>query len=154
MGVKKTLTEIGDENGVTFRTVKKRLNEAGVEPIGREGRAIFYDSAEANRAIWTAGKTDEELSLEAERAKLTVENRRKAERENNIAEGKVVPIERLSEILSRATRQISSKLDAIPIQLKKKNVNLTAADIDFVRAEIAKCRNIAAQAVIDAKPTK
>ncbi len=154
MGVKKTYTELGEENGVTFRTIKKRLQEAGVKPVDTKGRAIFFDSAEANKAIWTGGKSDDELVLETERAKLTIENRRKAERENNIAEGKVAPVEILSEILGKASRQIASKLDAIPIQLKKGNVNLTAADIDFVRSEIAKCRNIAAQAVIDAKPTK
>ena len=154
MGVKKTYTEIGEENGITFRTVKKRLQEAGVKPIDQKGRAIYFDSADANKAIWTAGKSEDELVLENERAKLTIEQRRKAERENNLAEGKVAPVELLGDILSKATSQIASKLDAIPLQLKKRNVNLTATDIDFVRAEIAKCRNIAAKAVIDGKPNK
>ncbi len=147
MGIPKTISEIGEENGITFRTVKKRLKEADLKPVKTEGRAIYYDSAAANKAVWTSGKNKDELVLEDERAKLTIEQQRKAKRENDLAEGKVAPIETIALILSKANSQISSKLDAMVMMLKKRSVNLTAGDIELVRKVIAECRNAAAEMV-------
>jgi len=151
MGNLRTITDLGADNDTTFKTVKKRLDAAGVTPIKTEGRKIFYDSAEANRAIWAspAASGSNGLILDDERALLIVEQRKKLERENKIADGENAPIEILREVLARVCCQIASTLDALPLTLKKRSPGLGAKDIELVRKEIAKCRNMAAKAVID-----
>lgn len=151
MGIQKTITELGIDNDMVYRTIKKRLNDAGIEPIGNSGKSIFYDSAEANRAIWAndpKAKNDNP-EFEKERTLLVMEQRRKLSRENDLAEGLVAPVETITQILSIACKQIASTLDALPLTLKKRNPNLTSRDIELVRKEIAKCRNAAAKAATD-----
>lgn len=150
MGKLKTVTDLAEENDFTFKTIKSRIKAAGLEPVKVEGRRIFYDSAAANKAIWgRLINNDEDLILEKERALLTIEQRKKLERENKLADGQVAPIEIISEVLARVSKQIASTLDALPLTLKKRNPNLGYKDIELVRKEIAKCRNMAVKAAVD-----
>jgi len=153
LGDQVTYTELSRLTGKTFRTLKDRLEKSAVEPIKRDGRSIWFDSEKALPAIYAAKGKEGDLVLEEERALLTNEQCRKAKRDNDLADSLVFPVEVLVEVLSKATGQISSVLDALPLTLKKRSPNLTARDIEFIRKEIAKCRNAAAQAAIDGTAT-
>ena len=144
-----TYNELTELTGRTYRTVKGRLEKAGLKPVNKDGRAIFFESSEALEAVYAPKNQDEKLVLEDERAKLTIEQRRKVKRDNDIADGKVAPVELITVVLSKATGEIVAVLEALSLSLKRKNPNLTARDLEFLKKEIAKCRNTAASAAVD-----
>ena len=153
MGDQLTYTDLQRLTGKTFRTLKDRFEKSGVAPVKRDGRSIWFNSEEALPAIYAPKDKGGELVLEEERALLTNEQCRKAKRDNDLADSLVFPVETLVSVLSKATGQIASVLDALPLTLKKRSPNLSARDIEFIRKEIAKCRNAAAQAAIDGTAT-
>lgn len=87
--------------------------------------------------------------LQKSRALESDERRRKLKRENDIQEGIVAPHEILTDALSKTCTQIAAIFDALPLNLKRANPNLTASDIDIVKTEIAKVRNLAAESKLD-----
>ncbi len=135
--------------GMGYRTVKNRLEKAKIEPIGKRGMSIFFESKTAIPALYCLRNDDGTLDLQEERAKLAVEQTRQKRRLNDIEEGQVAPVEVITEVLSAVCARIASVLDALPMSLKKKVPSLTARDIDFIKKEIARCRAMAADAAID-----
>lgn len=63
--------------------------------------------------------------------------------------GELAPINVLEWCLSNVCAQISAHLATLPGKLKRKNPNLTAADIHIIRKEIAKVCEIASRAKIE-----
>lgn len=144
-----TYNELSELTGRTYRTVKGRLEKAGLRPVRTEGRAMFFESPDALVAILAPKNQDEKLVLEDERAKLTIEQRRKAKRDNDIADGKVAPVELLTVVLSKVSGEIADSLNALTLSLKRKNPNLTARDLEFLKKELAACRNNAARTAVN-----
>ena len=141
-------TQLADVYGVAKTTVDAWVGKGcPVIEKGGKGTPSKYDTADVYR--WLKGGS-EDLDLTEERAKLAVEQTRQKKRENDIEEGLVAPIEVLTEVLSAVCNQISSTLNAIPMKIKKQCPGLTGRDIDYIKKEIAKCRNMAAETSIDA----
>jgi len=134
-----TISDLCRWTGLVYRTIRGRLEAAGITPTRTEGRSIYYDSIKALQAIYGGG--DEGLDLSTERALLAAEQRRKLERENNIAEGLVAPVSRITEVLTSVAAQMVPLLEALPLQMKRANPKLTGHDIMVVTKCIARCRN-------------
>jgi phage terminase Nu1 subunit (DNA packaging protein) len=137
--------------GKSYRTVRKRLDDAGVDPVGKDGVSILFDSATALEAVF-AGKNGDatgDLRLDQERALLAVEQRRKLERENNLAEQQIAPVEMLSNALSKVGAKIVAILEALPLEMKRMNPRLTGHDIMLTKKAIARCRNAIADIRLD-----
>lgn len=90
-----------------------------------------------------------DLDLATERAALARAQREKIEMQNAVTRKELAPAYLLEEILANAGARMSAIFDAIPGALRRRNQNLTAADLETVAAEIAKARNIAAALTLD-----
>lgn len=148
-----TISELSVLTGKSRVTITKRLAEKELKPLKKEGRKQFFDSVEALPAILQHPSElvyKDDLILSQERAKLAVQQTIRLEFKNKVEKGKYLPVEVLSDQLSRACSIIVAHLDSLPMELKKGNPSLTGKDIVIVQKLIARCRNAAANAVIEA----
>lgn len=127
------------------RTIATIIDESGVQPCRKTKTRKWYWLAEVVGAMIGS----EELDLQQEKAKLTVEQTKRIKLQNDIEEGNYASVDELSEALEGACKIIASHLESLPLTLKKRNPNLTGKDIEIIRKEIAKCRNAAGDAVIE-----
>lgn len=135
MGLRIDYKQLQDLTGCTYKTVKRRLDEAEVKSIGTDGKSIIFDSAEALAAIFR-GKEDGGDDV---RKLLTAEQHREKKRENDIAEGLIAPISLITESIMKAGSIIMANLEALPGMMKRSNPELTAHDINAVKKTISKC---------------
>lgn len=120
------------------RTIARAIGKGNVRPVREDGRAKHYRMADVVTALFATGG---ELDLEQERALLAREQSRKLKRENDVEEGKVIPLETMVDVLQQVSKQAVSILDALPLNIKRRVPQLKAKDITFIRSEIAKSRN-------------
>lgn len=106
----------------------------------------LYETVDALPAIYSLGKTVEMENARIEN--LLADTRLKALKEQETL-GQLAPITALEWALSTVCSQISAILETIPAKLKRRLPQLTSADVDIVRKEIAKARNAAANIRID-----
>lgn len=133
-----TISKISMELGVDRRTLERVILEQGIEPQRIGDRSKFYRL----KPIFEALKYgSDKLDLSQEKALESKERRRKLSRENDLAEGLAAPIELLRETIKKVAGQAASILDALPLNIKKRCPLLTSRDIEFIKKEIAKCRN-------------
>jgi len=140
-----TISKISMELGVDRRTLERVILEQGIEPQRVGDRSKFYRL----RPIFEGLKYgSDKLDLSQEKAMESRERQRKLKRENDIEESLVAPIDDLRATLEKASGQISSILDALPLNIKKRCPQLNSRDVEFIKKEIAKCRNSIAEAKI------
>lgn len=133
----------------------------GVDPVEKIGRYTYYRVADVlvnrlanqkERLQKTAESvSDQELTraeLEA-KLRLTVARREWQELKNAQMRKELAPVHIIQWTLGKAASQISAILDALPMQLKKRNPKLTASNIELIKREIIKTQNAAAQITID-----
>ncbi len=87
--------------------------------------------------------------IEEERRRLIKEQADKLERENRIADGEVVLVEELNAALVGILAQIVPILESIPNNIKRSCPTISAREIEIVKKEIVKARNIAADCMVD-----
>lgn len=90
-----------------------------------------------------------DLDLATERAALARAQRERVEMQNAVTRKELAPSYLIEEILASAGARMGAIFDAIPGNLRRRNQNLTAADLETVASEIAKARNIAAAMTLD-----
>ena len=132
-------TKIQSLTDFSYKTVRKRLEAAGVKPVGESGKSILFDSAAALAAVFSTGSAEGDLT--AEKIKLTQEQSRKLSRENDIEEGKVAPLSILHDALVAVGQQIVSILEALPLEMKRSNPRLAGHDIMVARKAIHRACN-------------
>lgn len=101
------------------------------------------------REIAAGRATNGDLDLATERARLAKEQADKIGMQNAITRRELAPTYLLEEVLAAAGARAAAILDAIPGAIRRRNQNLTAADIETIASEIAKARNIAAAISLD-----
>jgi phage terminase Nu1 subunit (DNA packaging protein) len=139
-------TDLAELTGASWKTVKKRLDEAGLKPDG-DGN---YRSDEALRAVVAPEDGGgEALDLTVERARLASEQADRVAMINAERRRDVVPLVWMSTVVANKGRQIASILDAIVPNMRRVNSALTAEDLLLVDREITKARNLAAQLNLD-----
>ncbi|MBU1566878.1 MAG: terminase small subunit [Proteobacteria bacterium] len=142
-----TYNQLSEMTGKTYRTIKKYLDSAGVNPIADEGNKIFFDSVDALECIYThKASCDTGNIIEM----IDEEKHRKLKRENDEADNLVAPVSMLSDAMIKAFSQILPIMDSLPVEMKRKNPQLTGHDIQLAKKAIAKCRNAMAAAKISA----
>lgn len=123
-----------------------------IEPVSRKGREAFYDVSSViknrvdnalEKVISADGEVNNEELLK-ERIRLTKAQADAQEIRNDVAREWLIPMDLLSFILPRIAGEISARLDAIPLILKRKYPNLNPSYIEAVRIEVAQASNRAA----------
>lgn len=143
-----------------FEVSRKAFQEWGVKPVAKIGRYTYYTGRDVLAARLAHQVTRQQKADPATDAELT-----RAEREEKLrltkaqAEGQEIknaqqrrelaPILLIEYVIADAGRQISAILDALPMQIKKRNPKLTASDIEIIRREIAKALNVCAGITVD-----
>ena len=146
-------TEIAEHLDLTSRHVRNLLKD-GVLPPSKPG-AKGYDLKDCRVAYIrylrgvssgqikpTNGQSEDDFENQDNRDKLEYEKWREKKRENDLAECLVAPISTLSDALQKVSTQIVPILEALPLEMKRRNPQLTGHDIMVVKKSIAGCRNI------------
>ena len=143
--MKITLTEASSYTRMTWRTIRKRVQEAGLQPIEHSKKSDLYDS-KALLPLLYQRKVQDGLDLSAERAKLAIEQTRKLQRENDAEDARLAPVEDLEAALESVTGQMIPLLEALPGQIRERIPNLGEAADRLVQARTAQLVGIAKRA--------
>jgi phage terminase Nu1 subunit (DNA packaging protein) len=109
--------ELADLTGKSWRTVKKRLQEAGINPLAREGTADLYDSALALAVIFADPTRKDDLDLTAERARLASAQATKTELEVAELRGEMVRREEITAHWAAMISAMRAKLLSLPSKM-------------------------------------
>ena len=132
-----TYNEIEHLTGKPYRTIRKHFDLIGVEAIKRTGNKVFFRSTDALQL-----KSAELANADQDFARLLDQERhRKLQRENDIEDQIVAPVSILTEAIERLASQMIPILDSLPLEMKRRNPNLTGHDVTLVKKSVAKCRN-------------
>lgn len=120
--MKVSYTQLSDLTGMTYRTIKKRLDSANLKPAGQAegpGGANLWESKDALRAIY-APVAGDRLDPGQERALLDREKRKTQEMKNKELKGQLIDAERVSELWARIivaakTKILSIKSECAPL---------------------------------------
>ncbi len=130
----------------------------GVKPVARIGREAFFDArsvldnrlAQAAKKYAPAGADGEGVDplvdekLKQEKLRLTAELADTQELKNEKERRNLVPAEFAIFSLSRIAAELGSKLDAIPLAIRRKYPDMPAHLVEALQREIALARNAAA----------
>lgn len=106
-----------------------------IEANGK-GQPSKYDTAQVYK--WLLGRNE----IKDYSVLLDQERHRKLQRENDIEDQLVAPVSLLTEAIASVAGQIIPILDALPLEMKRRNPQLTGHDIMLVKKSVAKCRNL------------
>ena len=116
----------------------------GVIQRGDPAEKWILDYTADLRAKAARWKTDGELNLSDERARLASEQADRVALQNGIARRELAPVSVIAETLADVGRQIAALLETIPGSLKRRGV-ASSRDLKIVEQVIAETRNIAAE---------
>lgn len=130
----------------------------GVKPVARIGREAFFDARsvldnrleQAAKKHAPAGENGEGIDplvdekLKQEKLRLTAELADTQELKNEQKRRRLVPAEFAVFALSRIAAEIGSKLDTIPLAVRRKHPDMPISQVESIQREIAVTRNIAA----------
>lgn len=126
------------------RTIAKAIGKGNVGAIRADAKAKYYHMADVVNALYDTG----ELDLVQERAQLAREQTRRLVRENAKADRELISHEEVVDTLQHISKQCVSILEALPLNIKRRVPQLKARDIEYVRLEINKARNLIANVEI------
>lgn len=118
----------------------------------KRGGANEYDLAECVK--WkirqevnkiTVGEDGEYIDYEKERAALTKAQKEGQEIRNQIALGKVAPVEVLTFAVSKLASECAGIIDSLPLNIKRKHPELTAQQIESIKRNCVKAQNAMAR---------
>ncbi len=151
-----TQSQIAEHLDLSTRRVRTLVGD-GIIPSGKGTGGFDVDACRLAYIRYLRGVSSGQVKVESSHEisdddyarLLEKEKHRKAKRENDIEEGEVAPIELLTVALEKTAAQIIPIMDAMPLEMKRRNPKLTGHDIQLVKKSIAKCRNIMADTKID-----
>ena len=113
-----------------------------VEPVARIGKQVFYDvcSVLENR-LSKAGPTGSNGDIEAERLRLTSAQAEGQELKNELAKGRIAPIEIITLSLSTVAGAAAGILDSLPLNIKRQYPELSAQMIEAIKRQCVKAQN-------------
>lgn len=113
------LQEIEQLTGFTFKTIKKRLQSAGLKPVRKKGKATLYDTYELLPALYKKQSSDAE-QLTLERARLAKVQAEKVKVETSRLLGKLVDKEEWCKDWSAMIVDFKNKLLSLPLKVAPK----------------------------------
>ncbi len=108
-------SQISDLTGASWRTVRKRLDAAGLSPT-RDGAADMWESTTALRAVLVEAKPDG-LDPQQERARKDAAQALKTEMENQRRAGELMEAEAVKLVWANHISSARARLLAIPSKL-------------------------------------
>ncbi|WP_422459155.1 terminase small subunit [Endozoicomonas sp. ALB115] len=126
----------------------------GVQPLCKIGRSVYFDARSvldnrlANEASKHKPTSAEELdpdSIEFERYRLTRAQADGQELKNELAEGKVAPVDLQSYVLGKCLAEAAGILDTLVLNMKRKHPELTPVQLENFKREIVKSQNAIAR---------
>lgn len=127
--------ELAREFGISRETVRRRLVDVPHEVVGKRKLWRLKDAGPAIMGV------DGKLDAHQEIAKLNRARREQTEMRTEAERGTLIPAAAVTERVARVAGEVVAILDGIPNKLRRANPELTAGDLDVVRAEIAEARN-------------
>lgn len=125
----------------------------GVKPFKKVGRQQLFRVQDVieNRVENELKKNNnrvnhsgEEIDVDLERALLTREQRITQEIKNEVLEGKAIPVDGAREVLAAILSKIGATLDSLAANIKRRNPEIEQRVIDYIKSEIIKHQNEAA----------
>jgi phage terminase Nu1 subunit (DNA packaging protein) len=108
-------SELAELTGKTWRTVTRRLAEAGIEPRKRSKKSDVYASDVALEAIYAAAAgSNEALDLQAERARLAKWQADKTEQEVELRAGRMLDRDQVAAWVADDYATVKARLVQIP----------------------------------------
>jgi phage terminase Nu1 subunit (DNA packaging protein) len=149
-----TQKEVGENLDLSDRRVRE-LIKTGILPGSKGNGGLDIDACRLSYIRHLRGLAsgqvrinEDDLELNQERAKLAVQQERKLKRENDLAEKMIAPVSLITEAIAKTASQIIPIMDSLPLEMKRRNPQLTGHDIMLVKKSIAKCRNLIAESRI------
>lgn len=143
-----TQAQFGEMVGISQQTVSD-LVARGVLSESAPAGLWLLDYCANLREVAAGRVAAGDLDLAVERARLARAQAIKVERDNAIKAGDLAPVTVLEEILAKTGARIAGIFDAIPGQIHRRMPHLPASEIEAIRAEIIKARNIVAALSLD-----
>ena len=135
----------------------KTFRKWGIEPVAAFNKSKYYDSMSVinfflekelkERVV--QGESGEYVDIQDEQAKKTRQERIKLELANAKTMREQAPVELLTFALDDLISQFVAVLDGLPLTVKREIPDIPGVALDVVDREIAKARNIMADANID-----
>lgn len=119
----------------------------------KRGQANQYDAAavvswrirqELSRL--TVDEDGQPIDYEAERARLTKAQATAQEMKNDESMSRLCPLDIIEWTISSVLEQVVSVLESIPIKVKQRLPHMKASELEIIKREIIKARNIASKA--------
>lgn len=123
-----------------------------VKPVARIGRTAYYTVRDVldNRLAHQAQELEREIDpdleqMDYERLRLTRAQADGQEIKNDIARGKIAPIEIIRVVLSRIAGEAAGELDSVPLNIRRKNPELDNMVIEEIKRHCVKAQNAIAR---------
>ena len=121
----------------------------GVKPVARIGREAYFDvrSVMDNRLAHQAEMHQpdegeyESGTMDYEKLRLTRAQAEGQEIKNEVAKGKIAPVEIITLVLSRIAGEASGELDSLPLNVKRKHPELENQVIESIKRHCVKAQN-------------
>lgn len=141
------LTQVGIGNHLDMdqSTVSRLCDELGIDWRNSTLDQVRIAYIRRLREMAAGRATTGDLDLAGERARLAKEQADRVAMQNAVTRGELAPVSLIEEVLCKAAARVAGILDAIPGMIRRRVPQLSADEIDLVRGEIAKARNIAAK---------
>jgi len=124
------------DSAAFFQVSVQALSNWDVKPVKKVGNQVFYDLRELNAYKNENGDEDQDLNLTEERAKLTVEQRKKTALERKQLEGKLMDVDFVILNHQKMAIAIKSKLLSLPTKAAQDMVHVeTPAEAQQVLKE-------------------
>jgi hypothetical protein len=138
-----------EHTGKARETIVKYLKASGIPMTPGPKMATLYETKDAFPVLYGQAEGGEQGELmKARTENLEADTALKRIKEQQLL-GESAPIVALEWALSSACAQIAAVLETIPAKLKRRLPQLSTADLDIIRKEIAKARNSAAAVHLD-----
>ncbi|PAV25198.1 DNA packaging protein Nu1 [Tamilnaduibacter salinus] len=113
-----------------------------VTPVARIGKQVFYDvQSVLDNRLSNMSETVGTGNIEDERLRLTRAQAEGQEIKNELARGRTVPIEIITQVLSRVAGGASGILDSLPLNIKRRFPELDNQMVEAIKRECVKSQN-------------
>lgn len=136
-----TISEVAELTGSTFRTVRRRLAEAGIEPQKRTPKSDLFASDLALRAVLiesAAADDGADLDLDEQRARLAKAQADRVEVENAVRAGELLELSDTFDGWTRLIAAARAKFIGLHMKLAPQLAAMTdpAAIAEAIRLEV------------------
>ena len=144
-----TQQEVAAHLDLSSRRVRQMIAD-GIFPAGKGSGGLNLDDCRVAYVRYLRGLSSGQVRAQAAstgdikdpREAFEYERWREKKRQNDLEEDLVAPVSLLTMALAKAASQIIPIMDSLPLEMKRRNPQLSGHDIMLVKKSIAKCRKL------------